>query len=117
MYRGMPVVGVPVLFCPDLPVTKAPHLCKYVPILSPFQLCGCESMTQGAPHPGAAFNRPWSPLPGEGAPGQSSSLSWSGAGDVLGLLVQCAPWWLLRTLLVQAPVSKSSAGQGSGAQL
>lgn len=53
--------------CSALPchVSKAHHLCKNVPILSPFQLCGCESMTQGDPHPGTAFNRPWSPLPGK----------------------------------------------------
>lgn len=106
---GVSVLGVQVavLFFPELRVTRAPHLCKNVPILSPFQLCGPCSR-----HPGAPLNRPWSLLPAKGPQDSHPLGSLSRAGAELGLRVQGAPWWRLRTLLVQAPVSRSSAGRG-----
>ena len=73
--------GVPVLFCPALPPWQVPstlwtpHLCKEVPFLNRFQaasLRGCELKMRGVPHPGAAFSRAGSLLPGEVSPGQSS---------------------------------------------
>ena len=108
--------GVPVLFCPALQPWRVPsmlwtpHLCKEVPFLNSFQpghLRGCEFMVHGVPHPEAAFNRPWSPLPRKGP--QDSLLSlhpeWK-ARWVCGC--SAPPGGLSGTLLVQARVPKAS---------